>query len=522
MTHSLPQTWALDPSTTPLRVLSLTYHEILEDARILRQARALTAAGHTVTVASDWPKDRRQTQTVDGIDIYRFKWRETDQLQPAEWEMFDFLDSARPAMDARIRPFFDLCQRLRELNARKAEVVANVPNAAALDRSYYREHEGFARLRRKLSHMRAKVRLRKFEARHPNLAREVRSERTERNELRRLLRNGKPISSQALGLIYAANLMREPLPGGFDVVHAHDLYTLPAGVVLARRYGARLIYDAHEYEPARVTSDIDVFGPEAEALENDCLARVDSLITVGDQIADLYAARFAGPAPVVIMNAPEVDAQALRRPLTPPPPDIDVRKRAGLGDDTPLIVFTGGIQGEHRGVDKVLAALLELPDFVLVSMGPRNPRHDAWFVETAEALGVRSRTRLVPPVKAEEVPAAISSATLAVIPFQDISLNHRFAMPNKLFEAAFARIPLCVANLPAMRGFVEELGIGRGMDQTDPSAIAAAIREVALNREAYRPSREAVETLIGKYSWDAQVEKLTQLYAEVSLAHKSH
>src|SRR5690349_19713297 len=31
-----------------------------------------------------------------------------------------------------------------------------------------------------------------------------------------------------------------------DIVHAHDLDTLPAGWLLARRRNARLVYDAHE------------------------------------------------------------------------------------------------------------------------------------------------------------------------------------------------------------------------------------------------------------------------------------
>ena len=45
-----------------------------------------------------------------------------------------------------------------------------------------------------------------------------------------------------------------------DVVHAHDLYTLLAGVWIARRHKARLLYDAHELETARAEGAIRLAG----------------------------------------------------------------------------------------------------------------------------------------------------------------------------------------------------------------------------------------------------------------------
>ena len=96
---------------------------------------------------------------------------------------------------------------------------------------------------------------------------------------------------------------------------------------------------------------------------------------------------------------------------------------------------------------------------------------------------------------------------------QDSSLNHRLAMPNKLFEAAFAHVPLCVADLPELRRFVETLGNGRVMDQTDSRAIANALQEVITNRSAYLLDADGRKKLVDTYSWQKQSKKLMQLYA---------
>jgi hypothetical protein len=41
-----------------------------------------------------------------------------------------------------------------------------------------------------------------------------------------------------------------------DVVHAHDLDTLPVGYAYSRLSGARLIYDAHEYYAGMVRANV--------------------------------------------------------------------------------------------------------------------------------------------------------------------------------------------------------------------------------------------------------------------------
>jgi len=92
------------------------------------------------------------------------------------------------------------------------------------------------------------------------------------------------------------------------------------------------------------------------------------------------------------------------------------------------------------------------------------------------------------------------------------SLSYLHSMPNKLFEATFAGIPVCVPDRPDQKEFVDLVGHGIAADQTDPLAIAAALRELVENPESFRLTDRAKQLLDREYSWQAQVKTLLALY----------
>jgi len=198
-----------------------------------------------------------------------------------------------------------------------------------------------------------------------------------------------------------------------------------------------------------------------------------------------------------------------------PTQTISVRQHLGISTREKIVVFTGMLQRENRGVDKVIQALKFLNGYKFVVLGPRDRDDDAWALSLAHRQGVSSQLHLLDPVNAEDVPRAIASCDVAVVPFQAEGLNHSYAMPNKLFEAAFAGVPLCVSDLPEMRKFVESLGIGRVMDQTNPESIADAIRDICEKPENYTASEDSRQRLQREYSWAAQKNKLLALYNEL-------
>lgn len=488
---------------SPKTVFSLTYHEITKDPRVLKEARALKAAGHDVHIFCDWAAGLPQHDEIDGIRVTRFDWQSPEHINTRTLDRYPFLNRVMPEVENRFVPYAEHAEEFHRVQSLFAQHFS-AQDVARLDPKYYKKYKGIERIRRKRAHLLTalKVWIKRRYFKLPKFKKMTALNRQVRQKRKELF--------QLTGLVFAENLCRLKFDQIPDVIHAHDIYCLPGGVALAKQFDAKLVYDAHEYEPARAMKNPENGENFAEALEDDCLVHVDHMITVSRSIADLYAKRFKA-YPTLIFNAPEVDPD-FESALADVPVALAVRQQAQIPPEGKLVVFTGGVQTAHRGLDRVLAALAQLPDVYLASLGPRIEKDDTWLTDIAKSLGVLDRVRLLPPVDARDVPLAISSADVAVSPIQDVSLSYRFCMPNKLFEAAFAKVPICVSDLPDMRNFVEELGCGRAMLQTNPDSIAQALRDVLDSPYKYTLTPENNERLWQEYSWPAQIRRLVELY----------
>ena len=87
-----------------------------------------------------------------------------------------------------------------------------------------------------------------------------------------------------------------------DVVHAHDVNTLPTAWAAARRAGARLVYDAHEISTDR-EGYRELRGVIAWA-EKRLMPRADATITTTEMRAKFFARAYGVPRPLVLQNRP--------------------------------------------------------------------------------------------------------------------------------------------------------------------------------------------------------------------------
>lgn len=313
--------------------------------------------------------------------------------------------------------------------------------------------------------------------------------------------------------LYAYHIAALNLDSRPDIIHAHDLYTLPAAILLARRTGAKVIFDAHEIETERIPPLPAEKKDFIDRLERTLFRETDAIVVCCESSADFYGERLQKDRPSVVMNAPvlsttkEADICAL-----------EVIDRLRLEAEAEIIIYTGGVGREARGLHIAAAALAHLPNAHLIILGPRHPANDEWLMGEASSLGVSDRLHLIPPVSHNEVVDSVKKADVGICLIQDASLSYRYAMPNKLFEMAFAGLPLCVSDLPEMGRFVRELGAGVTVDQTNPRAVAEAIRHLMDHRDQYVLDENGKGILMDKYSWPAQKRVLWGLYGRL-LSH---
>jgi glycosyltransferase involved in cell wall biosynthesis len=318
----------------------------------------------------------------------------------------------------------------------------------------------------------------------------------------RLRRAGEVVSRSAIHV----GLWRAMVASRPDVVHAHDVNTLPTAWAAARRTGARLVYDAHEISTDR-EGYRELRGLIAWA-EGRLMPRADATITTTAMRAKFFARAYGVPRPLVLQNRPRF--QDLSRGTL-------IRDRLGLGDGLPVVLYQGGLQ-PGRGLEDLVAAMPGLPPCHLVYIG--GGRLLAALKGMAAERGLEGRVHFVPTVPLAELLAWTASADIGAQPIRNTCLNHLSTDSNKLFEYAMAGLPVVASDFPEIRRVVRAHDIGLLFDPETPGALAAALRrllaDAGLRARLAANARASARAL----SWEAQEGELASLYDRV-LARRS-
>lgn len=308
---------------------------------------------------------------------------------------------------------------------------------------------------------------------------------------------------------------------GADVIHAHDTMALPAAASAARKTGAKLIFDSHELETHRNPPQLWINRMQTRRIEAKYLPHAARVITVGHKIADHLEHDYAINRPAVIFNSPPVGNWPIpekwqRRQRS------DVRQEADLPEDSVLMVYTGNI-AINRGLEETIRGLAlyqaEHPTTPTVHLSVVGRAIGATLTQLqtlAAQHGVAERLTFHEPVAANDVTRFIASADLAVIPIIPETLSYEYAMPNKLFEAMLAGLPILGADLEEMGAFIRKHRLGETYDSRSASAFSQALtallqRTVPLMQEDPAQHQE----LKGTFGWESQSKVLLEIYRDV-------
>ena len=213
-----------------------------------------------------------------------------------------------------------------------------------------------------------------------------------------------------------------------DMYHGHDLSGLPGALTAAQRNHAPAIYDSHEiFLEAGSTARRPRWARWLFArLEQRWVRRVAALVTVNVSLEEELIRRYHPRRTVVLHNTPSRwDPPAVAGHL--------LRAAAGIAPTVPIGLYHGGFSA-HRGLEELAAAILEpgLEAVHAVFLGYGSMR--SWL--DAEALDPKygGRLHVLTAVPPDRLLDWVVDADVGVLPIQPSTLNHALSTPNKLFE----------------------------------------------------------------------------------------
>lgn len=327
-------------------------------------------------------------------------------------------------------------------------------------------------------------------------------------------------SFEAFSAVFARS-MQASAP---DIIHCHDSMPLLAAKRVAKATGAALIYDSHEFEAHRNIFMPPYLKAKIIGIETQVLPGADAVITVSDGIADDLSQMYGIARPIVVHNAPPRTPMPLPTRWQQPSRGASLRSEAGISEDAVLIVYTGNVV-VNRGIEQTIAGLAEYyrttpaPRDVHFSMVGSTKDGTADLVRAqVAAAGLVDKVHFHAPVPPTDVTSFIATADIAVVSVIPVTRSYDYAMPNKLFEAAMAGLPILGADLAAQGPFIKEHKLGVTYDPVSASSFCGALTEMLADLAGYKRDSAAQEAFDNTFSWEAQGRKITDLYARIAKA----
>ena len=287
-----------------------------------------------------------------------------------------------------------------------------------------------------------------------------------------------------------------------DVVHAHDVNTLPTGWLAATCARAALVYDAHEISTDR--EGYRSFRTAVGWTEKRLMPRAAATITTTDARAKFFARAYRIPRPLVLQNRPRLVAVARTD---------RIRRELRLAEPWPIVLYQGGLQ-QGRGLARLVEAAgqIDRAYFVFIGGGPL-----AGLLEKqAEAAGLAGRVRFIPTVSLADLPSYTASADIGVQPLENTCLNHLTTDSNKLFEYMMGGLPVVASDLPEIRRIMNEHGFGIAVPPGDTKALAQAIQRLLDDEEMRLQLAAKARKAALRINWEEQEQRLVALYRKLA------
>jgi hypothetical protein len=250
-----------------------------------------------------------------------------------------------------------------------------------------------------------------------------------------------------------ADLGTEPQ---FDVILANDIDAIGLAIALKPRIGVHA--DIHEYAP-RQNEELWVWrmfiAPYIRWMCRAFLPQAASMTTVGQGIADEYT-RVYGVHPGVVTNAtPYMDL-----PVHP------------VGSPIRLVHSGASLRNRRLEVltDAVMATSSDVTlDFYLMG------NHPAYITELQERTAGSDRIRFQEPVPYRDLIARLNTYDIGIHVMAPSNFNNYWALPNKFFDYAQARLGLIVGPSPEMESLVNSHGLGAVTASFETEALTAVL-----------------------------------------------
>lgn len=279
-----------------------------------------------------------------------------------------------------------------------------------------------------------------------------------------------------------------------DILWSNDLDTLPANYLVSKIRNIPLVYDSHEYftEVPELINRPKIKGIW-EKIEKLILPQLKYAITVSDSIAKAYYNKY-GIEMVLVRNFPYLM-------------DYHSNHKA----DNIFIIYQGALN-LGRGIEDMIRAMNYLPNVSLKIAGTGDIENE--LKELAQQLNLESRVKFLGRLSFTDLKDLTAKASLGLSLEEDLGLNYRFALPNKVFDYIHSGVPVLYSPLPEISKLLSQYVLGEALESREPERLAAQIDRM-LHSDQRAIWKTECERAAKEFNWQNEEIKVLEIIRDI-------
>ncbi len=276
-----------------------------------------------------------------------------------------------------------------------------------------------------------------------------------------------------------------------NILLSNDLDTLLANYLVSVLQRKKLVYDSHELFPEIPELVNRPFVKSFwSSLEKIILPKLKNTYTVCESIAKFYDARYQTNFKT-IMNLPAKK-------------EINVHKFPFDYNDQKIILYQGAIN-IGRGLELIIETMQFLNNCILVIIGDGDIFME--LQQEVQSKKINDKVYFLGRKSPIELHHLTPLADLGISIEEDLGLNYKYALPNKIFDYIQAEVPILVSDLPEMKKVVLDHKVGEIVINRNPQRLANQIEKIFHNNYS-----KALKTAKEKLIWENQEELLLSIF----------
>ena len=282
----------------------------------------------------------------------------------------------------------------------------------------------------------------------------------------------------------------------FDLVHSHDMDTLPVGMLIARLHGKPLLYDAHELYAKMIENEAGPISRLVWVLEKALSRCADEVVTVGAVMAAELSKGRASPVRIVTTSPdPSVVAGADRE---------EVRRKWGM--DGFVVSYLGSLE-PGRFVEELVSAFPERSSIkvIVAGSGTLGPTVES-------AAGANKNVRFIGTVDADEALRITWASDMVVAMMDPKDPINRVGTPGKVINAMALGRPVVVTSGVDIAERVRRAECGIVVPYETKAFVEAVSRAAADPKSLEEMGRRGREHYETELSWARSRDELLGAY----------